>query len=177
MLDWLISGDAKVGDRVESKPLKITTAAGMGGAIVAIAGAIPAVVDVFNGTLNDVQLAAALGLVGAGALALSIAWGADAVARAYASAWVVPKSAGAGATPVVQTLAEAVRGGQRPVLYANHRRIIVQPFAGVEANVHQPHEHVLAMEIDDNENIRYLIAGENHTAEWVDSDRVQFMAA
>lgn len=184
MLDWMIGGAAAAGDRVESKPLKITTAAGVGGALVAIAGAIPAVIDVFNGTLNDVQLAAALGLVGAGALALAISWGADSIARAYASAWVIPKSDTHASKPAVQALAEAfvaesVRGGQRPVIATNGRQIVVQPFAGLAVHAHgqKQKEYVLAMEFDAKEDIRYLIAADDGTAEWVAGDKVQFVTA
>ena len=179
MLKWLIGGDPAKDDRVESQPLKITTAAGMAGALVAIAGAIPAIVDIFRtNTLNDVQLAAAMGLVGAGALALAIAWGADSIARAYASAWVTPNGgAGHPAAPVVQALADAVRGGQRPIVDTNKRKVVVQPFAGLAVHAHgDQKEHVLAMEFDAEEHIRYLVAAENGNPEWVDGDSVHFVA-
>jgi hypothetical protein len=111
----LLGGEAKDGERIEADPLKFSGAAGIGGVMVALAGAIPAVLEAVDAlNLSDTQLIGVLALIAAGTIAFAIASAGDALARAYSSAWVLPKKdakegrPAQDARPALAELAEAV---------------------------------------------------------------------
>jgi len=99
----LFSPGKKTGDVVGGRATGFATKAGFGAALTAITGAAVAAVQQIGSISVDPAIkVAALGLIGLGALAWSIAATGDVLARAYASAHVVPGDGGGSPTPVGQ---------------------------------------------------------------------------
>ena len=109
IINALLGGNPETGDRIEARPLKFSGVAGITSAMVAIAGAIPAVLQALDElNLSDTQFLGVVGLIAAGVLGFAIASAGDALARAYSAAWVVPKSDERDAHPALMDVAVAL---------------------------------------------------------------------
>jgi hypothetical protein len=177
-------GDPKEGDRIENKPLNITTAAGVASAMVILAGAIPAVIKAIGAGLTDTQLVGAFGLIGAGVIALAIVVGSDSIARAYASAWVIPRTKDESeqdvpAKPAMQAVAEALKPpAPKTPKAATSAPLVVPTLGRFVFQTHGEEEVVLAIKVeDDKDEIEYLVARPGHEPTWVRGEDVTLVAA
>ncbi len=191
----LFSPGKKTGDVVGGRATGFATKAGFGAALTAITGAAVAAVQQIGSISVDPAIkVAALGLIGLGALAWSIAATGDVLARAYASAHVVPGDGGGSPTPVgqwalttvireaakapglvAQVLAEAQATSSSRASGEGHLRVTQIARTNV---MYQNHEFfALAVRLDPEtpaSDLSFLIARSGSAAQWVEAKDLLF---
>jgi hypothetical protein len=170
-----LGGSPTAGDRIESEPLNFTSSAGIAGVIAALAGAIPALLEALTVLeLSDAQFIAVLALIGAGTVAFAIASAGDALARAYASAWVVARTDEEAAKPVLQLAAEKYAEARAPAEAPPSGKVVVAAPAGMVIKAVGGEElRVMALELAPGERkFRLLAAAPDAKAQWYDDEDV-----
>lgn len=173
----LLPPESKPKDVIEAGSLRFTTTAGYAAAITAIvAGAVPVLDWVTDLNVNDSLKIALVGLVGAGVLGWAIASAGDVLARAYASAYMKPRTSDTDpATPLLAEFIDAYKGSRaeasspsQTLLVAGDRRVVVD-WRNAEA-------HVLAVETDPaTDKVRFLLARPNGSVTWADGEDTTFL--
>ncbi len=185
-------------DVIGTPSLRFTTAAGIASVFTAVVGAALPVLDKLDAlkVTENVKIAM-LGLVGAGVVGYAIASAGDVLARAYASAHVIPAAvtSGEGETkktdpiPVAKYMvdklvaeAELIRPGLERMLTtsSSHTRHVIAldgAHLNVKTRLHDDCE-VLALAWDDGnpEALQYLTAHEGEAPSWLTKRELEVVA-
>ncbi len=191
-MESLLGTSTSEGDVVGGKATGFATKAGFAAALTGITGVVIAAVQQFAELKVDPALkVAALALVGIGALAWAIASAGDVIARAYASAHVVPApKAGEEPTPVLQWALSSSGGSPSPLAAALQAlaastaaaaggpnketppssQLVAVP-AGTRVNYQNMVLTAFALrpEPEKPDTVSLLVAGVNESPRWVDA--------
>jgi len=170
------------------------TKAGFAAALTAITGAVLAIVQEVDSSSVHLEVkVAALGLIGVGALAWSIAATGDVLARAYASAHVVAATCESKTpTPVAQWALTSVNGGVPPAQAALTGALgtlacakqkcassDVQVVALCSTKVRYGPDDFVAVALriaqEKPEELSLLLVRAGYTPQWVDGNQVTFI--
>jgi len=184
-LSFLYDSETKSTDVVGSDSLRFTTAAGFAGALTAITGAVLPLVDKFTAlNVSENIKIAMIGLVGVGILGWAIASAGDVLARAYATAHVIPAADAntpptAAAAWVVKELLDTLKAAG-PELKSQATALTtalsqapvgtIIPIGGGGINAkyksHDCKVFALRRDANDRTKLQYLYARDQETPEW-----------
>ena len=183
IIKFVLGGKAnpKETEPIAAQPLKFPGMAGLGSALIALAGVALGVAKLLGWVHpTDTQLMAVLGFVAVGTIGFAIASAGDAIARAYVSAWVVPsKKEGNDTVPAGWVMIEATKAvaAGKAVPAVNH---------GPEHEIHTADRvtieykgarySALELAIAEDGTFRYLIQEPDGARRWVDQTEAQFKA-
>ena len=153
---------------ISAEPLNITKYTSWGGAAGA---AVLALYTALKATISGLDPTVALGLLLAGGLfliAVAIASGADALARAYATAWTIADpNDSSKSIPASESLAQAIqKQNQQP------RLVSLPPIHG--AKVQEQPAKLLAMRLNPDGTTEFQVVNGDDKPEWVDPVAVSF---